>query len=118
MSQSSKPPYPSFPSWCFYAIIMCIVSLIICIITMVVKSKDENKDSEEAEKQKKISGVLAFFFIISILGLILFGGGCSTWYNYSKHRWIMQYGSKQQREALMLQDTLQTISNVVSMVKK
>ena len=51
MSQSSKPPYPSFPSWCFYAIIICVVSLIICIITMVVKSKDENKDSDEKKKK-------------------------------------------------------------------
>jgi hypothetical protein len=115
---NNKPPYPSFPPWCFYAITVCVVCLIICIITLIATGNDEKnndeKNNDETIETKQISGTLAVFFIISILGLLLFGGGCSTWYNYAKHRWVMQYGTQSQKNTLMIQDTVEAVSGLAN----
>jgi len=107
MENSNIPPYPSFSNNCLIAMgIFLTMFLLSLAINKYTQKKDPNNPNKTISRSFAVN-----FIILSLIGLIFTTVGCITWYNYTKRRWIIMYGSPSEVTGLAITDALKALSD-------
>ncbi|VVU95204.1 hypothetical protein CPAV1605_929 [seawater metagenome] len=115
MATKVIPPYPRYPNFCLFGIIIAVVIAISTFLILLIKDKDENKGEEEEFKKKKITPA-ALILLISILCAIVLAGGCGVYYKSRVTEWIWNYGTTAQKTEYLGAQALNTVFQGMSLL--
>ena len=116
MSKKIIPPYPHYPNFCLFGIIISVIIGLVCFIIITIKNKDDDKSKEE--ESKKQMSTPALILIISIIVTIIFASGCGIYYKTKVTEWIWNYGTTEQKTEYLGAQALDSIFRGINMISK